>query len=154
MAAPPAAPYALVTDFRQWGRWSPWEKMDPTMKKAYSGAATGVGAEYHWVGNDQVGEGRMTLTEARPNERVAIRLAFIKPFAAVNTTTFTFAPEGAATRVSWRMAGENDFVSKAFGLFVDMDAMIGKDFDSGLAAMKAAAEGKTSGAEGAMPAPR
>jgi hypothetical protein len=152
MAAPPSAPYALVNDFKQWGQWSPWEKMDPTMKKEYSGSATGVGAEYHWVGNDQVGEGKMSLTETKPNESVTIRLAFIKPFAAENTTTFTFAPDGAGTKVTWRMAGENDFVGKAFCMFMDMDAMVGKDFESGLAAMKAAAEGTKAAAEGAKPA--
>ena len=139
MTAPPAAVYAQVVDFQKWVAWSPWEKMDPTMKKEYSGQQGAPGAGYHWVGNDEVGEGRMTLTEAKANERVGINLEFIKPFAATNLTTFEFAPDGAGTKVTWRMEGKHNFFSKAMWLVMSMDKMVGGDFEKGLAGMQVAA---------------
>lgn len=140
IAAPPAVVFEQVNDFRRWSPWSPWEKIDPGMKKTFSGPAAGAGASYHWVGNDEVGEGRMTITESKPPERVLIKLEFLKPFAATNDTTFTFAEGGAGTKVTWAMDGRNNFMMKAYSLFNDMDAMIGKDFDKGLASMKGLAE--------------
>lgn len=142
--APPATVFAQVNDFRAWDAWSPWAKLDPAMKVTHEGPAAGAGAIYRWAGNDDVGEGNMTITESRENERVLIRLEFLKPFASVNTTEFTFAPVGAAggTNVTWTMAGTNDFMGKAFSLAMDMDSMIGADFDKGLAAMKSVAEAK------------
>lgn len=140
VAAPPDAVYALVADFRRWAEWSPWEKLDPAMKKDFSGAAGTAGASYHWAGNDEVGEGRMTITEARAPGRIAYRLEFLKPWESVSTTAFELSPEGGGTRVSWSMAGEVGFTEKLFSVFVDMDAMIGKDFEAGLAALKGVAE--------------
>jgi uncharacterized protein YndB with AHSA1/START domain len=104
MAVPPEAAYQQVADFRAWERWSPWAKLDPQMKTEFGGTPGSPGATYHWVGNDEVGEGRMTITEVVPPSRVAIKLEFIKPFASLNDTAFTFAPEGSGTRVTWSMA--------------------------------------------------
>ena len=141
IAAPPSRPYALVSDFHQWGTWSPWEKVDPTMKRTYSGAPSGTGAVYAWAGNGKAGEGRMTIREANAPSKVLIDLEFIKPFPANNVATFTFAdaPSGA-TKVTWAMDGKNNFFSKAFQLFADMDKLVGADFEKGLVAMKANAE--------------
>jgi hypothetical protein len=138
--APPDIAFGLVNDFHQWEVWSPWEKLDPSMKKTHEGPASGVGAKYSWVGNDQVGEGRMTIEESKPSELVRIKLEFIKPWEASSLSSFTFKPEGESVAVTWKMEGTNNFVSKAFSVFMDMDAMIGKDFDKGLAAMKGVAE--------------
>ncbi|MDY7228854.1 SRPBCC family protein [Hyalangium rubrum] len=138
--APPEVAFALVNDFHYWNQWSPWDKLDPNQKTAFDGAPAGTGAKYSWVGNDDVGEGRMTIEESKPNELVRIKLEFIKPFEATNTTTFHFKPEGEGVSVTWQMEGENNFMSKAFSVFVNMDEMVGKDFEKGLASMKTAAE--------------
>jgi hypothetical protein len=114
--------------------------MDTGMKKTFSGAPLGQGAVYSWAGNDKVGEGRMTIEKSDKPSLVSIKLEFLKPFAATNTATFSFAPAAEGTKVTWAMDGHNNFMSKAFQLFMDMDKMIGKDFEQGLAAMKAAAE--------------
>lgn len=151
--APPDAVFPLVNDFHNWNGWSPWDKLDPNLKRTYEGPAQGVGAMYGWTGNDDVGEGRMTITDAKANESIKIKLEFIRPFAAVNDTEFTFKPEGAGTKVSWVMSGKNNFMSKAFGLFVDVEEMIGKDFDKGLAQMKQLAEEAKKAAAAAAPAP-
>ena len=140
VAAPAEALYARIADFHAWQAWSPWEGLDPSMKREFAGPASGTGAEYGWSGNDEVGKGRMTVTEARRGERVAIRLEFIEPFASVNETEFALAPAAGGTRVEWTMTGHNDFVGKAFGLFVDVEKMVGADFEKGLAKMKALAE--------------
>jgi uncharacterized protein YndB with AHSA1/START domain len=136
IAAPPGVVFSLVNDFHQWAAWSPWEKLDPNMKKTYEGAPAGVGAGYYWLGNDQVGEGRMTITASRPDEQVSIQLVFMKPWQAKNTSTFTMAPQGDGTRITWAMEGTNNFMAKAFSLFVNMDSMVGKDFERGLDNMK------------------
>jgi len=140
ISAPAPAVFAQVNDFHNWEKWSPWEKLDPAMKKNYEGAAAGTGAIYSWVGNNEVGEGRMTITESRPHDLIGIKLEFLKPFAATNTTEFTFKTEGDQTAVTWSMFGKNNFMSKAFGLFMNMDKMVGGDFEKGLAQMKAVAE--------------
>lgn len=140
VAAPPAVAFGLVNDFHQWAPWSPWGKLDPNMKQSYDGPAVGVGASYFWSGNDKVGEGRMTITESVPPERIVIKLEFIKPWEGNNVTTFTFAPQGESTQVTWVMDGTNTFMSKAFSLFMNMDSMIGKDFELGLAQLKSTAE--------------
>lgn len=139
MAAPPEAAHAQVNDFRQWQAWSPWDKMDPSMKRTYGGAPAGVGATYAWSGNNQVGEGKMTIEKSEPTQ-IAIELEFLKPMPATNRATFTFAktPEGNVT--TWAMEGHNSFVGKAFSLVMDMDELVGGDFERGLAAMKAGAE--------------
>jgi len=138
--ASPDIAFALVNDFHHWGEWSPWDKMDPNQKRTFEGAATGTGAIYGWSGNDQVGEGRMTIEESKANELVRIKLEFIKPWQATNSTTFTFSPAAEGVSVTWKMEGHNDFMGKAFSLVMDMDAMVGKDFDNGLANMGKAAE--------------
>ena len=138
--APPAKVFALIDDFRQWAGWSPWEKLDPSMKRSHSGAASGKGAVYAWEGNGDVGAGRMEILETTAPSRVLIRLDFIKPFEARNTAEYTLRPEGEATRVTWAMYGPAPFVSKLMQVFVSMDAMIGKDFEQGLANLKALAE--------------
>lgn len=140
IAAPADAVFALVNDLHQWDAWSPWAKLDPAMKQTHEGAPAGVGAIYSWAGNKDVGEGRMTITESRANQLVGIKLEFLKPFAAVNTTEFTFTPEGNQTAVTWSMTGTNHFMAKAFGLFMNMDKMVGGDFEKGLAQMKPVAE--------------
>ncbi|HEU4408624.1 MAG TPA: SRPBCC family protein [Polyangiaceae bacterium] len=148
--APPGVVFAQVNDFHAWEAWSPWAKLDPNMKATYAGPASGVGASYAWAGNDEVGEGKMTLTESRAPQKVGIRLEFLKPFEATNTTEFTFTPSGATTDVVWSMQGTNNFVSKLMGVFVDMDAMIGADFEKGLASLKQVSEAQKP-AEVALP---
>lgn len=138
ITAPATAVFAHVNDFHRWDAWSPWAKLDPAMTTTYEGPAAGVGAIYTWTGNSDVGAGRMTITESRPPESITIKLEFIEPFASVATTTFAFQSEGTGTRVIWSMDGENNFMGKAFGLFVDMDAMIGGDFEKGLTQLQAA----------------
>jgi carbon monoxide dehydrogenase subunit G len=144
IAAPPAAAFALINDFHNWDAWSPWAKLDPNMKTTYSGPASGTGASYHWSSPmDNVGEGRMTITNSVPAERVEIKLEFIKPFASVARTEFTIQPSASGSSVEWTMNGESDFMAKAFGLFMGgMDKMIGPDFEKGLTQMKSAAEKK------------
>ena len=142
MAAAPSAPFEQVNDFHKWEKWSPWAKLDPTMKVTYEGSASGVGAVYTWTGNDKVGEGKMTILESQPNERIVIRLEFLKPFPSTNTTEFTFKQDGASTAVTWTMSGQNNFISKAFQLFMNMDAMVGPDFEKGLADIKKIVEEK------------
>ena len=139
IAAPPTAIYANLDDFHRWAAWSPWEKIEPSMKKTYSGPASGTGAKYAWEGK-QVGSGNMAVTESKPNEHIQIRLEFTKPFAAVNTTVFQLEPRAADTKVSWVMTGQNNFVSKIMCVFASMDSMIGKDFEAGLSSLKQVSE--------------
>ena len=143
ISAPPATVFAQVNDFHKWNAWSPWAKLDPAMKQAFEGAPVGTGAIYTWAGNKDVGEGRMTITDSHPSDVIKIKLEFLKPFAATNTTEFTFTPQGNQTLVKWKMAGNNNFMAKAFQLFMSMDKMIGGDFEKGLAQMKSAAEAAT-----------
>jgi hypothetical protein len=138
--APAPAVFAQVNDFHKWEAWSPWAKMDPNMKTTYSGPPAGNGAAYSWVGNSDVGEGRMTITESRPSDLIKIKLEFIKPFAATNATDFTFTPQGNQTNVKWSMTGEKNFITKAFTMFMNMDKMVGDDFEKGLLQMKLVAE--------------
>ena len=140
MRAPAPAAFAQVNDFQNWRTWSPWEKVDPALKRQYQGPKAGTGAVYAWQGNNDAGEGRMTITESRPGELVRIRLEFFKPFAATNQADFTFKPSGDSTTVTWAMTGQNNFLAKAIGLFVDMDRMVGGMFDQGLTQMKAIVE--------------
>ena len=140
ISAPPATVFAQVNDFHKWDAWSPWAKMDPAMKQNFDGAPAGTGAGYSWVGNSQVGEGRMTITDSHPSDLVKIKLEFIKPFAATDITQFAFQPNGNQTKVTWTLDGDNNFIGKAFGLVMNMDKMVGADFEKGLAQMKAVAE--------------
>lgn len=138
--APPEKIAALLTDFHQWQSWSPWEKLDPGMQRSFSGADKGVGAVYAWQGNKDVGSGRMEIVEAASPARTVVKLDFVEPFASSNVTTFTLVPAGRGTSVTWTMSGPMLFVSKLMTVFVSMDAMIGKEFDKGLAQLKSAAE--------------
>jgi uncharacterized protein YndB with AHSA1/START domain len=138
--APPDKIFALINDFRNWQSWSPWEKMDPALRRAYSGSDSGKGAVYEWEGNNKVGKGRMEIIEGPPPSRIAIKLDFLKPFEAHNTAEFTLRPEGDATEVTWAMHGPNLFIGKVMSLFFSMDRMVGKDFETGLANLKTIAE--------------
>jgi uncharacterized protein YndB with AHSA1/START domain len=137
--ARPEAIFALINDFHGWAQWSPWEKVDPSMTRTYEGPAAGEGATYRWSGNGKAGAGSMVITASVPSSRVEIALAFLKPFPANNTALFTLEPDGDNTRVTWAMEGQNAFPAKAFGVFVNMDEMLGKDFNAGLEALAAAA---------------
>lgn len=138
--APPEKIAGLITDFHYWAAWSPWEKLDPAMRRTFTGPANGLGAQYAWQGNDKVGAGRMEITEAAQPERTVIKLDFLKPFESHNTTTFTMTPEGDGTKVNWTMTGPSPYVSKVMTVFVSMDRMIGKDFEKGLNNLKTASE--------------
>ncbi len=140
MAAPPERIFPLINDFRQWSVWSPWETKDPAMKRTFSGAPLGHGAVYEWAGNKNVGAGRMEIVESSAPSRVAIDLHFIKPFETRSSGEFTLTPEGGMTTVTWAMHGPNLFIGKLMGTLMNMDKMIGKDFEAGLAKMKAAVE--------------
>lgn len=136
----PDKPFSLVNDFHQWPQWSPWQHLDPAMKTTYSGAASGPGAIYNWEGNKDVGSGRMEILNATPASLVDIKLHFYKPMQGTSDTTFTFAPEGNTTRVTWTMTGSMGYLEKLMCLFVSMDRMIGKDFEHGLQNLKSLAE--------------
>lgn len=138
--APPEKIYPLIDDFHNWGAWSPYEQLDPAMKRTLSGAGSGKGAIYAWDGNDNAGTGRMEITDAKPSTKVSIQLDFTKPFAAHNTVDFTLEPSGGATNVTWAMHGTNAYIAKLMGLFMNMDRMVGGQFETGLAALKSAAE--------------
>jgi hypothetical protein len=142
VAAPAPSVFPLVNDLHQWGKWSPWEKVDPSMKRTFEGPASGVNASYTWAGNNDVGEGKMTIIESKPDELVRMKLEFYKPMAGTSDVAFAFKPEGAQTGVSWTMSGPKNFVSKAMCLFMNMDKMLGGQFEKGLADLKAAAESK------------
>ncbi|MFO0722610.1 MAG: SRPBCC family protein [Myxococcota bacterium] len=141
MNAPAEVVFAQLNDFHKWEAWSPWAKLDPQMKTTYSGAAVGTGAIYEWTGNDKVGTGRMTITDVKPNQEVTIKLEFLKPFEATNTTTFALMPSGESTKVTWTMSGHNNFMAKAMHMVMDMEKMVGPDFEKGLGQMKVASEG-------------
>lgn len=138
--APPEKIAALITDFHQWSSWSPWEKLDPAMKRTFTGAPAGQGAVYQWEGNKDVGKGRMEIIDARTPARTVIRLDFLQPFESHNSTEFDLVAQGGQTQVSWNMSGPMPFISKIMSVFASMDAMIGKDFEQGLANLKAEAE--------------
>lgn len=138
--APPERVFALLDDFRRWEGWSPWEKLDPALQRSYGGPASGVGATYGWTGNKQVGEGRMEITESTPPGRLVIKLDFLKPFEAHNTTEFLLQPADGGTTLTWSMVGESPFMMKVMSLFMSMDKMVGRDFEKGLAGIKALAE--------------
>ncbi|MGH8626978.1 MAG: SRPBCC family protein [Gammaproteobacteria bacterium] len=137
---PPEKIFALIDDLHSWGAWSPYEKKDPTMKRTHSGAARGKGAVYEWEGDKNVGTGRMEITETSPPSKVMIKLDFIKPFETHNIAEFTMEPEGDSTNVTWAMHGPSPYISKVIGIFINMDSMIGKNFETGLANLKTVAE--------------
>ena len=136
--APAEVIFPLIDDFHRWPNWSPWENKDPAMKRSYSGAESGKGAVYAWDGNKNVGSGRMEILDASSPSKITIKLDFFKPFEAHNTAEFTFVPErdAAATNVIWVMQGPSSFMSKLMQVFMDLDKMIGRDFEAGLANLK------------------
>src|SRR5262245_21947818 len=137
----PEKVFPHINDFHSWSAWSPWEKLDPNLKRTFTGPASGVGSTYEWQGNKKVGQGRMEIMESTPSSKVAIKLDFIKPFEAHNTAEFTLAPNGGSTDINWAMLGHKPFLFKVMSVFMDMDKMIGKDFEAGLANLKAISEG-------------
>ena len=138
--APPENIFPLIADFHAWRGWSPWEGRDPDLQRTYSGAPSGKGAVYAWAGNKNVGSGRMEILDAREPAKVVIQLDFLKPFEAHNIAEFTVAPQGDQTSVTWLMHGPSPFMARIMHVFMNMDAMVGKDFEAGLANLKRIAE--------------
>src|SRR5688500_8639371 len=152
--APPEIIFASVNDFRAFPEWSPWEKRDPNMKRTISTPSAGVGATYAWEGNKDVGKGKMTLTESQAPNHTKERLEFLEPFPSVADTGFKIKAEGGnAATVTWYMDGKSNFMGKAMSLVMDMDQMIGKDFEEGLANLKRVAEAKRAAAATAAAVP-
>lgn len=140
VAAPPERLHGLANDFHNFPKWSPWQKLDPGMQTTFEGPASGVGAKYAWQGNKDVGKGRMAIIESIPASKVGMDLEFIEPFASKARTDIDIEPTATGSKVTWSMHGENNFISKLMSVFVSMDAMIGKDFEEGLANLKQLAE--------------
>lgn len=140
ITAPADIVFSQVDDFHKWENWSPWAKLDPAAKNTFEGPAAGTGAIFKWSGNDKVGQGQMTLTESRPSDKILIKLEFKRPFEDTSTTEFTFKPEGDTTTVTWSMFGQQNFMEKAICMFMNMDKMLGTDFEKGLAQMKKISE--------------
>lgn len=138
--APPEKIFSLINDLHSWDTWSPWEKMDPAMKRTHSGAGQGKGAVYEWDGNQKVGQGRMEITETSPPSKVVIKLDFVKPFEAHNVAEFTLQAKGDATDVTWAMYGRSPYMAKVIHVFFSMDSMVGKQFETGLANLKTITE--------------
>jgi uncharacterized protein YndB with AHSA1/START domain len=132
IGAPPERVWAALVDFHEWPKWSPWEELDPDVRRTYEGPDSGVGAAYRWEGNRKAGAGRMEITEATAPSGLVIDLRFLKPFKSENTTRFTLAPGGEGTRVTWTMTGPKTFMTRVTGIFKSMDKMIGPDFEKGL----------------------
>jgi hypothetical protein len=138
--APADAIFSLINDFQKWNAWSPYEKLDPAMKRTYSGASNGKGAVYEWNGNSKAGEGRMEIMDTSPPSRVSLSLDFTRPFEAHNFVDFTLEPAGDTTNVTWAMHGPSPYMAKLMHVFLDMDSMVGKDFENGLANLKTITE--------------
>ena len=142
ISASPAEVHAHINDFHKWDAWSPWAKIDPAMRTSITGPPSGIGAKYAWEGNSEVGKGNMTITDSRPGENVKIDLQFTEPFEATNVTEFKLQPAGEGTNVTWTISGKKNFLMKAMCLVVDMDQMMGPDFEKGLSQLKQAAENR------------
>jgi hypothetical protein len=140
ISAPVGRVYDVINNMRVWNSWSPWARMDPNTAYTYEGPESGPGAGMHWRGNNKVGEGRMRIAESRPNELVRFDLQFIKPFANMCVTDFILKPDGDATNVTWTMSGPQNFISKGFGLFMNMDKMVGGQFEEGLGNLRKVSE--------------
>jgi uncharacterized protein YndB with AHSA1/START domain len=138
--APPERIFPLINDFHQWASWSPYENKDPAMKRSFGSAASGRGAVYAWEGNKNVGSGRMEIMDASAPSKIVIKLDFFTPFEGHNTAEFTMLPQGDATNVTWLMHGPPPFMSKVMQVFINLDNMIGKDFEAGLANLKRLAD--------------
>ncbi|WP_442753533.1 SRPBCC family protein [Methylocystis sp. JAN1] len=139
--APPDRIYPEINDFHNWEKWSPWARLDPDQKTTYGGSPLGAGSTLEWSGNNKVGAGRMTIKESSQNERVRIKIEFFKPMQAVNDVQFDLKPIGETkTEVVWAMSGRNEFMAKAMHAFMNMDKMVGGQFEQGLANLKAIVE--------------
>ena len=138
--APPVRIYEQIVDFRNWPHWSPWEDLDPELRRTYSGAESGKGSVYAWSGNRKAGTGHMEIIGAAEPSRVQIDLIFEKPWRARNDTVFTIEPEGSGSRVTWSMTGKKTLMTKAMGIFTSMDKLVGSDFEKGLQQLKATTE--------------
>jgi len=138
--ATPQNVFSFINDFHKWAAWSPYEKLDPNMQKTFSGAASGKGAIYEWKGNDKAGTGRMEILESSMPNNITIKLDFLKPFEGHNTSEFTLSPKGDSTEVMWAMQGPSPFMLKVMHVFINMDKMLGKDFEVGLGNLKGVAE--------------
>ncbi len=138
--ASPEKIFALVNDLHSWRQWSPYEEKDPNMKRTFAGAEKGEGARYEWDGNDEVGAGRMEISDAINPSKVSINLHFIKPFEGDNVAEFILAPSDEGTKVTWAMQGHSPFMCKVIQVFMSMDEMCGNDFEKGLAKLKTVAE--------------
>jgi uncharacterized protein YndB with AHSA1/START domain len=140
MGAAPARVFPLIADLHEWPRWSPWEDLDPNLRRSYSGAEAGPGAVYAWSGNRKAGQGRMEITEATEPSTVRVDLLFEKPFKSRSSIVFTIEPQGDGSLVTWTMNGRNTLMTRLMGIFKSMDAMVGPDFEKGLTRLKTAAE--------------
>jgi Polyketide cyclase / dehydrase and lipid transport len=140
LLASPQKVFAQINDFKNWANWSPWEKMDPNLQRNFTGAASGEGAKYSWVGNKKVGEGAMEITHSIPSSKVQLDLHFLKPFKADNVTEFTLTPNPGGTNIKWEMRGTLNLMMKVMHMFMDFDKLVGKDFENGLANLKAFVE--------------
>jgi uncharacterized protein YndB with AHSA1/START domain len=138
--APPEKIFPLINDLHRWRAWSPYEKKDPTMKRTLNDIASGKGAVYEWEGNKDVGKGRMEIADTSPPSKVIVKLDFVRPFEAHNIVEFTLEPNGDSTHVTWAIHGPSPYISKLMGIFINMDSMIGRDFEAGLANLKTVAE--------------
>jgi len=138
--ADPGKVFSFINDFHNWAAWSPYEKLDPNMQKTFTGAASGKGAVYEWKGNNKAGAGRMEILESTAASKIVIKLDFLKPFEGHNTSEFIMSPRGNTTEISWAVYGPSPFMMKIMHVFMNMDHMMGKDFETGLANLKTVAE--------------
>jgi hypothetical protein len=146
IAAPPAEVFGQINDLHRFQDWSPWAKLDPGCKVTFDGPQEGIGSSFHWSGNNKVGEGTMTIIESRPSELVKATLEFLRPFKATNMAEFAFQPVDNGTKMTWSMTGNRNFVMKGFSLFMNMDKLVGGDFEKGLATLKTLCESTPKGA--------
>lgn len=142
IAAPAETIYPKIADLHQWAPWSPYEKLDPQMKKVFNGTPGAAGASYYWSGNSKAGEGTITVRELMPPSKITMQLDMLKPIEGHNVIEFNLEPASGGTRVTWAMRGANSFLSKVVSVFMNMDTMIGKDFEDGLASLKTQVEAK------------
>ena len=144
LPAPPDAVYAVISDFHRFGEWSPWEKLDPAMEKTFEGQAGAVGSSYAWTGNDKVGAGKMTVTEAQPGHKIGAKMELTRPWISTSQTSWTLEGQGNQTKITWAMDGENrTLMAKTFTMFINMDKMIGANYEVGLEQLKAVAEAES-----------
>jgi len=143
MKSPPKYIFTNLNSFFRWAEWSPWNDLDPAVKRTYEGPVVGVGNVYAWAGNAKAGEGRMTLEESRKDELVRVKLELFKPFSGTYTTTLTLKPVPEGTTVTWALEGHHGFMGKAASLFTDMEARVGEDFEAGLDRLRTMAEYRT-----------